>query len=85
MSLKNSTYEPGRFDTRDDWLARRLKQDHVKREKRVADGAARAEELRLPKLPKGMASAMHAYSLTSQARSNSKYLDSLLKRGNAKP
>jgi hypothetical protein len=91
MSLRNISYEPGHFDLRDDLLARRLKQDHiprepkraalVNREKRVADGEERAEELGLPKMPKGFAMAMHAYSHTSQARTNSKRCDDLVKAG----
>jgi hypothetical protein len=82
MSRNNDTV---RLDFRNADAVRKGFLDSKKRAKRIAEGEKRAEELRLPKLPKGMASAMHAYSLTSQSRENSKHLDSLLKRGNAKP
>jgi hypothetical protein len=83
MSLRD-TYEPGRFDLRDDWLARRLKQDHIKRAKRVADGEKRAEEMHLPKLPKLAAYELHGYSHAAQSRTNSKHLDQLIRKGPAK-
>jgi hypothetical protein len=56
----------------------------VNRAKRIAEGEERAVELGLHRLPKLAAFELHGYAHASQSRTNSKYLDSLLKRGNAK-
>jgi hypothetical protein len=48
-----------------------------RREKHLADGEKRAAEFS-PRLPKGPCFALHVYSLSAQARANSKYLDGLL-------
>jgi hypothetical protein len=65
--------------TRDARDARKIRQGSDHHAKNIAEGQQRAREFPpLPKLPKGMGMSLHAYSLTTQARDNSKYLDSLL-------